>query len=278
MEPDGPRQVFLLLSTIVLMFGIGTGLKASDFTRLLSVPRAATVGLLGQLVLLPLLGLLLSWAFSLPPLMSAGVILLCACPGGLASNMLSLLARADVALSVTLTTASTLLAALTLPAWLLLTGADLAASPLASAARITGLTLAPTLAGMALAWRAPGLAARAQRPFRVLIAVLVGLTLLGALASSRQTLLSDAGQLLPVLALLNLSATAAAALVARAVGLSRPQVLTIALEVGLQNAPLALTLALATGEAAVALPAVLYGMLMMTVGVVLMAAGRRLSA
>ncbi|MFT4978361.1 MAG: BASS family bile acid:Na+ symporter, partial [Myxococcota bacterium] len=145
MEPDSLRQGFLLISMVILMFGIGTGLKIDDFTRLLTTPRAATIGLLGQLVLLPLLGLLCTHLFALPPLLAAGVILLCACPGGLVSNMLSLLARADVALSVTLTTASTLLAALTLPVWLMIADTGLSASPLESAVRITGLTLVPTL-------------------------------------------------------------------------------------------------------------------------------------
>ena len=100
----------------VIMFGMGMTLRAEDFRRILKRPRDVGVGVAAQYGIMPAAGFVLAWAFGLDPLLASGVILVGSCPGGTASNVITYLARGDVALSVTITSATTLIAPLMIPA------------------------------------------------------------------------------------------------------------------------------------------------------------------
>lgn len=104
----------------VLMFAVGIDLTARDFDRVAEVPKAVVVATLGQLLLLPLLAVGMVMLLEPSPVMAAGVLLIAACPGGAISNYYSYLAGANIALSVTLTAVSTVLAIVTLPVTLAL--------------------------------------------------------------------------------------------------------------------------------------------------------------
>jgi len=104
-----PALVFLMMTVV------GMELLPRDFSRVRQRPRAVLIGTLGQLLMLPPLALLIGWVLRLPVELIAGMVLVAACPGGALSNYYAWLARADVALSVTLTGVSTLLVAFTLP-------------------------------------------------------------------------------------------------------------------------------------------------------------------
>ena len=99
----------------VLMFAMGLSLTVADFRRLIAYPRAVIVGLVGQLVLLPILAFTVTWLFNAPPVLAAGAILLSACPGGVTSNSYVFVSRGDVGLSVTLTAITSLLTVFTIP-------------------------------------------------------------------------------------------------------------------------------------------------------------------
>lgn len=101
----------------VIMFGMGASLHANDFIPILRRPGLIAIGVLAQYGIMPLLGLLIGWALQLEPALIAGIVLLGACPGGTASNVIAYLARANVGLSVCLTFVSTLMAPLLTP-WL----------------------------------------------------------------------------------------------------------------------------------------------------------------
>jgi len=100
----------------VIMFGMGMTLRAEDFRRILKRPRDVGVGVAAQYGIMPAAGFVLAWAFGLDPLLASGVILVGSCPGGTASNVITYLARGDVALSVTITSATTLIAPIMIPA------------------------------------------------------------------------------------------------------------------------------------------------------------------
>ena len=99
----------------VIMFGMGLTLSPADFKIVLSRPKDIMIGCLTQFTVMPLLALALTWAFSLPNELAIGVILVGCCPGGTASNVITYLAKGDLALSVGMTAASTLLAPLLTP-------------------------------------------------------------------------------------------------------------------------------------------------------------------
>ena len=100
---------------IVLMFLLGTDLNKKSFVDVLRNPRAVVIGLTGQLILLPAIAFLLAWILKLPPVYFMGIVLIACCPGGSSSNVFTMLAKGDVALSVTLTAISSIVTLLTIP-------------------------------------------------------------------------------------------------------------------------------------------------------------------
>ncbi len=99
----------------LIMFGMGATLTLADFTRVLKMPRAVLIGIFLQFSIMPLLGFSLAMAFGFEPAVAAGVILIGSCPGGVASNVMTYISKGNVALSVTMTACSTLLAPVLTP-------------------------------------------------------------------------------------------------------------------------------------------------------------------
>lgn len=93
----------------IVMFGMGLTLKPDDFRVLFARPRDVAIGFVAQFTIMPLLAFVLSWSFRLPTEIAVGVILVGTCPGGTAPNVMSYLAKADVALSVGITSLSTVI-------------------------------------------------------------------------------------------------------------------------------------------------------------------------
>ena len=118
LQPDlftwvaGPVIVW---SLALIMLGMGLGLSPVDFRRALLPPRAALIGVGAQFLVMPSLAALLAWGLKLEPPLAVGLILVGCCPGGTASNVVALIARADVALSVVMTSLSTLFAVVVTP-------------------------------------------------------------------------------------------------------------------------------------------------------------------
>ena len=100
---------------LVLMFLLGTDLDKKAFEGVTKNPRAILAGMTGQIILLPLIAFLIAWALKLPPVYFMGITLIACCPGGSSSNVFSMLAKGDVALSVTLTAISSIVTLFTLP-------------------------------------------------------------------------------------------------------------------------------------------------------------------
>ena len=110
------NTIFIVLPILtLLMFDLGLALRLEDFGKVFRNPRPIIVALFGQLVLLPLVALGISWLFHLPPVYFIGLVLIACCPGGSSSNVFSKLAGGDVALSVTLTALSSIITLLTIP-------------------------------------------------------------------------------------------------------------------------------------------------------------------
>ena len=100
---------------IVLMFLLGIDLDRKAFANVARQPKAVMLGMMGQIVMLPLIAFAVAWALKLPPIYFMGLVLVACCPGGSSSNVFSMLAKGDVALSVTLTALSSIITLFTLP-------------------------------------------------------------------------------------------------------------------------------------------------------------------
>lgn len=115
MQSSFLTTVFLPLALFIIMLGMGLGLTLNDFKRVFIQPKAVILGLIAQLIVLPIIGFLLAMIFPLLPELAVGVMILAACPGGPTSNMVTYLVRGNVALSITLTAISSLITVFTIP-------------------------------------------------------------------------------------------------------------------------------------------------------------------
>lgn len=274
------------LAIACIMLAIGLTLQPRDFLAVARRPRAFAVGLAGQLLLVPALGFGL--AMTLDPIACLGLAFVAVAPGGGASTLFTAIGRGDVALSVMLTAASNLLAALWVPPLLQLAfalcgsplpfdGADVAAIML----RLALISTLPILLGVGLAWRFPRQIGRWRDRLRQAADLMVLLLVVWILWAERDNLLpylAEAGSRVPLLLLL---AAGCGWLAARLAGLGRPQRLALLFEWGVQNAPVAILVALAvTGSEALAMPSAAYGIAQLMTGALLLLAlrlGRRIA-
>ena len=189
MQTSLMTQWLLPLALFVIMLGVGMTLRVDDFRRVFRAPAAVLAGLFGQLLLLPVLGLLLVTLMQLPPLLAVGLMVLTFAPGGATSNMLTLLSRGDTALSVSLTAVSSLITPFTLPLLTLLTlsywqgETVLPAFPVqASILKLMLVTLLPVLLGMLICARSPDFSHKIRLTVKVMslvfmVAVVTGIVL-----------------------------------------------------------------------------------------------------
>jgi BASS family bile acid:Na+ symporter len=98
--------IILAISLFIIMAGMGLSLAIADFKRIVEYPKAVLVGLSSQLILLPIIAFLICYFLALPPVIAIGIMLIASCPGGATSNMISYLAKGDLALSISLTAPS----------------------------------------------------------------------------------------------------------------------------------------------------------------------------
>ncbi|WP_372722528.1 bile acid:sodium symporter family protein [Immundisolibacter sp.] len=236
---------------ILLMFGMGLGLTTLDFRRVAEVPKATLIGLCGQLLLLPALGFALCLALNLSRDLAMGVMLLTLCPGGVLSNLFTLLGRGDVALSVTMTTISSMVTVFTLPIVLnisLLAFSDSSVQfrlpVLQTALQILVVTIIPVSLGMVVLHRAPFFAQRASRWVRTSCTIFLPLVIGGILFKNGGEWLSNFAKAGALAVTLNLLAIVLGYALGKLSRLDARQVRTLSIEVGAQNAMLGVTIAL----------------------------------
>ncbi|NVZ08287.1 bile acid:sodium symporter family protein [Allochromatium humboldtianum] len=243
----------------VVMFGMGATLRPADFLAIARRPALIGLGLCLQFGLMPLIGWSLAQALALPPELLVGMVLVGAAPGGTASNVICYLARGDVALSISLTAASTLLAVVLTP-WLTWVYADAWVTvPVGEMLKSIALVvLLPVIAGVVVnrfAGRRLG-QVRSWMPGVSVLAILVIIAIVVALNAGR---LATVGLGLVVAVMLhNGLGLTLGYWGARAFGQDAVRARTLAIEVGMQNSGLAAALALKSFPAAAALPGALF--------------------
>ncbi|MEM6368742.1 MAG: bile acid:sodium symporter family protein [Myxococcota bacterium] len=278
-------SLVLPLSLFVIMLGMGLSLTRADFSRLLRRPKAFSIGLFNQILVLPFLGFVLALSLALDPIFAVGLILISACPGGVTSNLITHVSRGDTALSISLTAVNSFITVFTLPAVVglalesFLDGGFIELPFLETVGKIFGITVLPVTLGMILKGRAPALAARMERPVRVASTLLFVLIVVGIIAANMDLLREHLPRLLGVLLTLNLLTMGLGFGVSRLAGLTQPEAICITIESGIQNGTLAIVIAtsiLQRGD--LALPGACYSLIMFATGGAMMAyfgTGRR---
>lgn len=264
------NTVFLPLCLAVMMFIVGTSLEGKSFNPIFSKPKAMLIGLLAQLLLLPLLAWLLIGVFQLSGALAIGLLLVAAAPGGATSNLFSYLAKADVALSIAMTACMSLLAPLWMP-WVMQLQLDwlgnqgtLQLSWMQAAMQLLLVTAVPLLLGMLLRRLCSQWVVRNESLLKK-IASAVLLLMISVLVWSNWSKLQQDLHLLVALLVILLASMALLAgyWLARLFGLGESVARTLSFETGVQNAGVAMLMAftqLQLPEAGIV--ALFYGLLM----------------
>jgi BASS family bile acid:Na+ symporter len=273
----------LPIAIMIIMCGIGLTLTLGDFRRVREHPRPVLVGIIGHYLLLPLLGFAVAWAFRLPMELAVGLVLVAACPSGSSSNALTFLARGNVALAVTLTVISALVTFLSVPLLVNLAlqvfGGETRTIRLPvgqTIAHLAVLVLMPVTLGMAVRRFVPAFAHRVE-PMVGRFAMTTLLIMIVALVYvERHQIGSMLVQVGPAALTLSCAAIGLGYLLARTSGLVLRDAVTVGMEVGVQNATLAMVIALTLLQSPrIALPGAIYGLLMYLPAFAAVVLGRR---
>jgi bile acid:Na+ symporter, BASS family len=277
-------EVLLPACLAVIMTVLGLSLVPADFRRVLEAPRGIAIGLANLLVLSPLLAFGAAELFGLGAAFAVGLVLLGASPGGTMANLLTHLARGEVALSVSMTALSSVAALATVPFWLdraiahFGSGLEADVSMAGVVVRVFAITIVPLAVGMALRARFPERVGRAYEPARRLSLSLFVVVVAVAVATEGEEALEHLGELAGAALALNVAAMAISFAVARAARLPERSATAIAMELGVHNATLTITVA-ASIDTRIAVPAAVYSSFMfLTAGAFARVMSRRATA
>lgn len=276
MQANILTEIFLPVALGIIMLGMGLALTPADFKRVALFPRATFVGLFCQLILLPVVAFGMLQVLSLPPELAVGVMLLAFCPGGATSNLLSNLARADVALSITLTAISSMITVFTIPYFINLSmeyfigeGKYVELPVLKTMLQIVVITIIPVSIGMLIRWRFPEGAKRSEKPVKIASAIFITLVILGAILKEKENIAGYFVQVGVITLLINVVILAGGYLLGKLFRLSHPQRAAISIESGIQNGTLAITIAtssLLLNNSQMSIPAAVYSLIMFATG------------
>ena len=228
----------------VIMFGMGLTLSPQDFRIVFSRPKDIIIGCLAQFTVMPLLALGLSWVFALPKELALGVILVGCCPGGTASNVITYLAKGDLALSVGMTATSTLIAPLITPllVWLL-AGTMVEVDTIGMLLSIVYVVIAPIAVGLVFQRYLPKFT-KSIVPYLPAFSSVVIAFVVGIVVSHNADRLLVGGMIVVLVVMLhNLCGLSLGYIIGRLLGLADAKRRAISIEVGMQNSGLASSLA-----------------------------------
>ncbi len=269
MEQSILTAVFLPLALAFIMMGMGLSLTLDDFRRILVAPKSIVIGLVAQIIFLPIIGFLLVTAFGLTGALAVGVMIIAACPGGPTSNLVSHLAKGDLALSISLTAVSSAITVVTIPLIvnfsILYFGEEgsVTLPVLQTIGQIVGVTLIPAGIGMYIRSRKPALTHKAERPVKIASAVFFVVILLAAILKERANLVDFFILTGPVTLLLNISTMFVGYFIARAFMLPLRQRISISIESGIQNGTMGIMIAATLLQNSImTIPVAIYSLLM----------------
>jgi BASS family bile acid:Na+ symporter len=252
----------------IIMFGMGTELSIKDFAQVLKMPKGVIVGIVCHYTIMPLIGFAVANLFNFPGEIAAGIILVGCCPSGLASNVMSYLARANLALSVSVTTISTLLAPFLTPLLMNFLGGNFVEIHFWSMVwDITKIVIIPIAAGLLFHYLVRGKFSWLDKAMPILSMAGIALILTVMVAAGRDNLLKVGGLLIVATFIHNVAGFFLGYWSGRILKFPERDCRTIALEVGMQNAGLASGLALTMGKmATVGLAPAIFGPMMNITG------------
>lgn len=267
---DAVSNAILALSLIIIMFGMGLSLRMRDFAAVFLRPKAIIIGLVCQLIVLPIVGFTLIKIFTLQPDIAIGVIILAACPGGPTSNLITHLANGDTALSVSMTTACSFITLLTIPFIINLglqevlgAGTSIQLNILQTILQVFIIVIVPIALGMLLKSKRPIFSLRMQKPVKRASGIFFVVVLLAVIIKERELLFSSLDEAGLVSLSLNLVTMAIGYGLGYLFKLSLKQRISITIEGGIQNGTLGISIAtILLNNTAYAIAPAVYGIIM----------------
>ena len=275
MESSFLSSVVLPFSLAIIMIGIGLELKISDFGLLFKKPKPVIAGILAQMLLLPVLGILVGlylFEFS-SPLIGAGFVIIALSPGGPTSNLLTLLAKGDLALSVSLTAIVSIVTPFWLPFAVAIILSNISQTQnidlniLKTFLELFVISVIPISIGMIINSKKHNLALKLRSPVKILSSVFLFLIIVALIIKNTDVLFNNISTVAPAALLLVILAFGAGFLVAKIFSTTPAQIRSITFEVGIQNGTLALLItATILGIPEMTLAAIFYSLIMFLVG------------
>lgn len=251
-----PYTTFLLG---VAMFGMGMTLDLNDFKVVFSKPKEVFIGCLAQFTIMPILAFILAKAFKLPPELAVGVILVGTCPGGTASNVITYIAKGDVALSVAMTMVSTVLAPILTPILtLLLAEAWIPVSATSMFISIVKVVIVPVILGILAHKLLNNTVQKCTSILPVISVTAIVLIIGGIIGSNAEKIMTTGVMVLLVVIIHNGLGVLVGYLIAYILKVDSAKAKAIAIEVGMQNSGLAVSLATAHISPVAAIPGAIF--------------------
>lgn len=270
MENNVITQVFLPLALFIIMLGMGLSLVVDDFRRVLRFPGAVAIGLTLKLLMVPLVTVLILTFIPLQPELAVGFILLAACPGGATTNLITNLAKGDVALSITLTAIASVITVFTIPVFVnmgllhyLGESREIHLPFGKTVMQILAITVIPVVLGMVLNARWPVLSRKGEKPVKIVSAVFLVLIIAAALMKERANIGDFFQKAGPVALVLNLMSMVVGYVVTRMLTRRKQQAVTVGIEVGVVNGTLGIAIAAGIlGNSVMSIPSAIYSIIM----------------
>lgn len=241
-EYNGINILNLLLS--IILFTMGTTLKADDFVNVFKKPKEISLGLLAQYIVMPVLAFSLARIFSLNDALTVGIILVGTVPGGTASDVITFLSKGDVALSVSLTAVSTVISPVLTPIiTLLLIGNQIHFNPIDMFVSILEIVIIPIILGLALNYKFPKFCEELKDYLPAVSSIVICLIVAGVIGANKQAILSSSAIIIAVIVLQYFIAMLFGFFVGYLAGMEKKQIITIAIELSFQNSGLSTGLA-----------------------------------
>jgi BASS family bile acid:Na+ symporter len=279
---DQASTLILAVSLIIIMLGMGLSLVAADFKRVFLYPKAVVVGLLNQLVLLPLIAFGVTMLVPTRPEIAVGLMILAACPGGPTSNLIAHLAKADTALSVSLTALSSFITLLTIPfivnfslTHFLDAGEVIKLDVVNTIVQILVIVIIPVSLGMLIRRYKEAFAIKMEKPVRVASGLVLVLVIVGLVIKEKDNMVAYLEEAGLVALLLNVATMLVGYLSARMLKINKKMARSISIESGIQNGTLAITIAVLLGSTEFAITPAVYSLIMFASGGVIIYAGAR---
>ena len=263
------NAVLLPLALAIIMLGLGLSLTLNDFKRIVKYPKAMVVGLVSQMLILPLVCFYIARIFGLSPELSVGLMLLAASPGGPTANLYSHLSKGDVALNVSLTAVNSLLTLFTLPLIVNLSIAYFMESgqvipmQFKKVAEVFIIVLVPVAFGMIVKAKLPAISAKLNRPVRILSAAFLVIVIAGVIYQVRENIVSFFKMAGLAALVFNVVSIGVGYYFPQLMKLEKKQSIAIGMEIGLHNGTLAIFIALSVlGNGTMSIPPVIYSLIM----------------